>query len=105
MLAGLELGQQLFDSPLYLREFLYERCTIHDRVITRYRPAGKKPRHLASQEWENRPEGILLWQLRALQKAVLDQIAPSEILLVELPRGGTSSREGQNRRLIETTGQ
>jgi len=25
MFAGLELGQQLFDGPLYLREFLYER--------------------------------------------------------------------------------
>ena len=24
-MAGLELGQQLFDGPLYLREFLYER--------------------------------------------------------------------------------
>ena len=41
MLAGLQLGQQLFDGPLYLRELLYERRTIHHRVITQYRLAGK----------------------------------------------------------------
>ena len=38
MLARLELGQQLFDGPLYLRELLDEGRPIHDRVITRYRP-------------------------------------------------------------------
>jgi hypothetical protein len=36
MLARLELGQQLFDGPLHLRELLYELRTIHHRVITRY---------------------------------------------------------------------
>ena len=41
MLAGLELGQQLFDGPLYLRELVYERRTIHHRVITRYLEAFK----------------------------------------------------------------
>jgi hypothetical protein len=41
MLAGLELGQQLFGGPLDLRELLYERRAIHDRVITRYLEAFK----------------------------------------------------------------
>ena len=42
MLTGLELGQQLLDGPLDLREFLDEGRPVYHRVITRYRLRGKK---------------------------------------------------------------
>jgi hypothetical protein len=42
-LAGLQLVEQLLHVPLHLGEYLYERGTVHYRVISRLRFLRKAP--------------------------------------------------------------
>src|SRR4029077_931823 len=89
MFAGLKLGQQLFDGPLFSANFSMNAVTIYDRVITRYRPPrGRRAsgpeflidsKHGGSQKIaslvKQKPLAINLVQIIALWLSVFDSAA------------------------------